>query len=512
MNQQKNYDSEFCGSLPLHLINQIQPYGALIVLSKVDLTIIQVSENIEKFTGFKHTDVVKQQIKRFISEDSFSELQSKSVAGLKGKVSLRLTFNETNISNSLLAICHQKDSYLLLEIERLEEDEYANRPFSNVYGEVRSALERINTAETVLEVCAKATEELKKLSGFDKIMIYRFDKDWNGEVIAEEMEAKMESYIGLRFPASDIPKQARGLYLQNPYRLIPTRDYTPVKIYPVINPVSGGFIDMSGCNLRSVPAVHLEYLKNMDVMASMSTAIIKDGELWGLISCHHRTEKHVSFDMCSVFELLSGIISSRIHAIAHQHQLQVSGQLHSIMAKLMEQVYVDDDTVRGITSHNITVLDLLQCTGAAVLYNKQYKTIGDVPDRYQVKELVLWLQGQNIEKLFTISSLSVVHEAALAYSNIGSGIIVLPIHAGKGEYVIGFRPEIVQTVSWGGNPNEAINFETNGVSYHPRNSFNIWQQTVSNTAARWTDEVLQTAEAFRNFLIESALKKVYDFL
>src|SRR5439155_4932601 len=132
------------------------------------------------------------------------------------------------------------------------------------------------------------------------VMIYQFDNNWNGTVIAEAMEAGMDSYLGLKFPASDIPKQAREMYRKNPYRFIPDVDYQPVRLYPVLNPVSGGFTDLTDSNLRSVAGVHLEYLRNMQVMASMSTRIVKEDQLWGLISCHHRTAKYLSYQMCSL--------------------------------------------------------------------------------------------------------------------------------------------------------------------------------------------------------------------
>jgi two-component system, chemotaxis family, sensor kinase Cph1 len=511
MEQKKNYDSEFCGSLPLHLINLIQPYGVLVVLNKADFRIIQVSENIETITGLNAQQAINTSIENYISADQFSELIQKFAKDITGKIPLNLTFAVNGIFYSFLALIHSRSEYLILEMEE-KETLSRKETFVDVYQEIKFAMAKINLTSTTEEICNTAIVELKRLSGFDKIMVYRFDEDWNGEVIAEIMEEGMESYLGLRFPASDIPKQARDLYLKNPYRLIPTIDYTPVKIYPVINSATNAFIDLGNCNLRSVPAVHLEYLKNMGVMASMSTAIIKDEQLWGLISCHHRSSKFLNYEMCSVFELMAGVISSRVSSIQNKEQMQTSSNAHTILGKLMEQVYIDDNPITAITNHDTSILNLLDAEGAAIIYNRKMNTVGNVPDNYQIKDLVLWLQGRNIEKVTTITNLSAEYEDAGAYTDIGSGVIVLPIHAEKGEFIIGFKPEVVQKVNWGGNPNDAINFEPNKVTYHPRNSFKLWQQTVQHTSLPWEKHFLQVAEGFRNFLIEYTLKKVYSMM
>lgn len=511
MQKNNNYDSEFCGSLPLQFINLIQPYGVLLVLSKEDFTILQASENIADITALSATDVVSKRLSDFLPQDQMQAIQQKTRAALSDKIPHRLTFSAGGKSYHFLGLMQARDNYVLLEMELIKKIS-KEELFADVYQEVKYAMAEINRAENSTDVCYAAIKELKRLSGFDKIMMYKFDENWNGEVLAETMAEGMDSYLGLRFPASDIPKQARAMYFKNPYRLIPTVDYTPVKIYPVLNPQTGGFVDLSNCNLRSVPAVHIEYLKNMGVTASMSTAVIKDEQLWGLISCHHKTEKHLSYEMCSVFELMAGLISSRISVIDNKCQSKMVWRLQQVQSKLMEQVYLDDDPVTALTNYEADILQLLDCGGAVILYNKKMQTKGLVPDRYEIQDLVMWLQNQQFDKVHAINNLSAVFENAATYSRLGSGIVVLPIHVEKGEYVIGFRPELIQNVGWGGNPNEALQFEKNNITYHPRNSFKLWRQTVESTSLPWSRHELEIAESFRNFLIEYTLKKVYSLL
>lgn len=508
MNQVKNYDSSFCGSLPIHLINLIQPYGLLLVLQKSDFKIIQVSENIESMTGLAASDATGTFLADYLPTVQWQLFQQKIATIGSGKVPIRLTFTYKSKTFFFLALIHIKEELLILELEETGKGE-SEQLFTDVFHEIKFAVEAINRAQDVQEICETAISELKRISGFDKIMLYKFDEHWNGEVIAEVMEPGMESYLGQHFPASDIPKQARELYRKNAYRLIPTRDYLPVKLYPVVNPVTDSFLDLGDCNIRSVAAVHIEYLKNMRVMASMSTAILKDGQLWGLIACHHTSEKFLNYEKCSVFEMMANYISNRISALIHAEQLQTRTQLQHMQSKLVEQIYLDDDLISALLDHDIKITSLLRCSGAVVLYNKKMMTTGNVPQRHEIKELVMWLQAKEISQVYINTNLSADFENAAAYPNIASGIIVLPIHLQKGEMVIGFRPEVVQSISWGGNPNEAIQFEKGSTKYHPRASFKEWKQIFQNCSLPFIPEEEIAAETIRNFLIEYTLKKVY---
>jgi light-regulated signal transduction histidine kinase (bacteriophytochrome) len=338
-------------------------------------------------------------------------------------------------------------------------------------------------------------------------MIYRFDSDWNGEVIAEEAEEGMELYMGLKFPASDIPKQARELYKVNPYRLIPNVEYSPIRLYPILNPLSNTFTNLSNSNLRSVAAVHLEYLRNMRVTASMSTRILKNGELWGLIACHHRTAKYLSYQTCSVFEMLSNIISAKISSVENADmQGYIAGQ-QGLLRKIVEGVYRQDSLENGLRQQENDLKALFGAGGVAIVSGKRTIRIGQTPGDAAIHDLVYWLQSRSITTTFQETSLSAQYEEAIAYADIASGLLALPIQPEKGGYVLAFRPEDVREVEWSGNPAEAVQFEPRHKTYHPRASFAIWQQKVLNTAPEWSAPDLEIAEAFRAFVIEYMLNK-----
>lgn len=298
------------------------------------------------------------------------------------------------------------------------------------------------------------------------------------------------------------------MYRKNAYRLIPNTDYKPVRLYPVLNPVTQGFTNLIDSNLRSVAAVHLEYLRNMQVMASMSTRIVKDGELWGLISCHHRTPKYLSYQVCSLFELLSNIISAKIASLQNQQVFHLQSQMLQLHAHIVEQLYKSKDLSSGIYQQQKSVLELLQANGLALVLNKEIQTIGTTPSIAEVEDLVFWLQTNGINKVQQITSLSGAYENAENYTAEASGLMVLPVQPDKGHYLLAFRPEAVRSVAWGGNPNEAITFEPGGKAYHPRNSFQLWQETVQKNAVPWKKEELEIAENFRNFVVEFTLNKL----
>ena len=168
------------------------------------------------------------------------------------------------------------------------------RPFSfpNTYQAVRGTVADLNRASSLQELYDITARAVRALTGFDRVMVYRYDADYNGEVVAEAKRADLNSFLGLHYPASDIPAQARALYEKNWIRLISDVDYAPAPIEPADHPATGAPLDLTYSTLRSVSPIHLEYLRNMGVRASMSISLLRDDKLWGLIACHHYAGPH----------------------------------------------------------------------------------------------------------------------------------------------------------------------------------------------------------------------------
>ncbi|MNK92693.1 Phytochrome-like protein cph1 [compost metagenome] len=509
MAERKNFDSEFCGNLPLHHVNLIQDYGYLLVIDPDGLNLIQASENVVEITGKPVQELIGKNIAEYIDDKDLHKIKDSLASGIRQKIPFDITIKGDKSAVQFHALMHIKEGYTLIELEKAGKSGQAS--FTQVFQEVKKIMAAIDQAGTVQEVCEIAVHELRKISGFDGVLMYRFDKDWNGTVVAEEKDDRLEPYIGQTFPASDVPKQARQLYLKNPYRLIPNRSAQPLRLYPVINPITNSFIDLSDCNLRGVAAVHLEYMKNMNIEASMSVRVIRNGELWGLISCHHLEPKYLDYEVCSVFEWLSAVISNGVSRILDKEKYDFSSALQHKRAVLTDRIYEEDNIISGLLPDDGTsLMDLFDASGALVVLNGRIDTKGSVPDKDAIDNLLLWIEGKTGSKVFATDHMSGLYDEAKSFADAGSGILVIPIDAAKGDYIICFRPEAVETINWGGDPNQAINFDKDGLRYHPRTSFKLWQETVKQQARPWREEELEIAETLRSFLFEFRTRQLYN--
>jgi len=510
MSENKNYDAEFCGKLAIHQTNSIQDYGYLLVLDVSSLEIIQCSENINEITSKSARELVGRDLTAIFLPKEVDLLKLEIARGERNRVPVKSVIHNCDVETFVNISLHVQKQLVILEIEK--GDAQNERSFTEVFQEVRSFISIIERSNSLEEICQESIREIRRLAGFDGIRMYRFDEDWNGTVIAEEIEGELESYLGQTFPASDVPRQARALYIKNPYRLIPNRLYKPFKLFPVLNPVTNGFIDLSDCNLRSVAAVHLEYMANMNVTASMSIRVMVGGELWGLISCHHITSKYLSAELRSVFEWLSMEISYRISAVVKQQKLSRSAELLRIKSIITENIFAKASIAKGILEdENENLLTLFKATGFAISLSGKITSAGLTPKTEELENLFLWLSGKGFANIFSSHGLGEVYEEALSYKEVVSGILVIPIDPGKGDFIVCFRSEVIRDIKWGGDPNQAINFEKNGTSYHPRNSFKLWLQTVRGQSDPWSPEELEIAELLRTFLMgfQSGQLRIY---
>lgn len=503
--QKKNYDSAFCGSLPLQHLNVIQPHGMLLVLDREAGLIIQASENVRDCLGIAAPDIINTPLAGYLDEAGWQVLHER----LKGKsaaqipLKLRLQYRDRSLETLCMPRAHT--DYLILEILPLRYPDTATgkQDFVDVFQQVKRIQTALDAAGDEDELCRIATRELRAFSGFDKVHVYRFDDDWNGKVVAEEKADEMEAYLGLTFPASDIPKQARQLYLKNPYRVIPNGGYEPVNMFPVVNPVTDTFVDLSGCEIRGVATVHLEYMKNMQIKASMSVRILlPEGRLWGLISFHHRTPKYPDYETCSVFELVSSAMSAKLASLVQKEQQLHYSRLQTLQTALIKQLMSEKRVVDELLQQQTELLALVNASGVAISYNQSIHAAGMVPSTDDVRELIHWLNGKELHEVYAVESLSTVYKPANRYADTGSGILAIPVQPARKEWIIFFRPEWVHEIEWGGNPNEAIRFEKDNVHYHPRNSFEVWQQVIFATSLPWQPYEIRVAAQFRYLLLD----------
>lgn len=501
MINRKKLDSDFCGSLPLHHINSIQDYGYLLVVDIKELTLLQASENLAGLFDTEIQEIIPSPLENILDEASIFKIKELIQSQLLYRIPLSLNLKHATVHEPYHALVHIKADYLIIELEKV--DQSRSRSFTEVYESIRHIGAALDKADTVQQVCDTAIRELRKLSGFDGILMYSFDKDWNGTVIAEDKDERLEQYLGQTFPASDVPKQARDMYLKNPYRLIPNRNYQPIRLYPVINPVTNAFIDLSDCNLRGVVAVHLEYMKNMAIKASMSIRVIYNQSLWGLISCHHIEDKYLNYEICSIFEWLSELISNRLSMVLNEDSHRRTQLLQLQRQAITDRIYATDQLLSGLLAEEAdTILTLFKANGAVMVINGRMESIGILPPKDELENLLLWLEGKSFNTIFSSSHLSEEYEDAAEFAAEASGLLFIPIESERAEFVVCFRPEVLQDINWGGDPNQTITFDKDGKNYHPRNSFTSWKETVRGHALTWQKEELAVAESLRTFLFE----------
>lgn len=502
MSKRPDYDASFCGKLPLHNINLIQPHGSLLVLGPDDLTIIQASENCSDMLGISARELPGQSLQRWIGRPA-EDILEKFRSGITEKLPFYFEVTASGEARQYLALIHAKPGYLVAECFKAGRNDNA---FVEVYQTLKHSFAEIELTQTIQHMSEVLTRQLKKISGFDRVLLYRFDKDWNGQVIAESKEDDIGSYLGQQFPASDIPRQARAMYQKNAYRMIPDRNYTPVKLYPVINPLTHAFTDLSDCSIRSVAPVHLEYLRNMNVSASMSFRLLKDEQLWGLISLHHREARYLDYETCSLFELLSSFISNHLAAILNRESFIFKTSLHEQKAALQQNIYQSSTLDQALLEQETKVTDLFSAGGAALLLQGRIYTTGLVPPAEFIEHVGFWLQSKNYDAVIAESNFASLFEEAGEYAGTASGILVLTLDKNAGDFLLLFRPEQETTINWGGNPGEAVRFGPDQKTYHPRNSFAIFREQIRQTSEDWKAEELDIAREFRNFLFEFLVK------
>ena len=494
---------------PIHVLTQIQPYGVLLVLQEPELTILQASRNTstlfgiapEQILGKRLDDILDAfQVDRFRAGLSHENLDliNPTKVWVKRKGDDYIVFD---------AIFHRSaDGFLVLELEPALTHE--NIPFLSFYHLARASINQLEATSNLQNFCQIIVREVRKVTGFDRVMLYKFDEDGHGEVVAEEKINEMESYLGLHYPESDIPQPARKLFLSNWIRVIPDAHAEPVELYPSNNPVTNQPIDLTLSILRSAYSCHLEYLHNMGVGASLTISLMKDQKLWGLIACHHRTPKQVPYELRKACEFLGRVIFAEISTREEAADYGYRMKLAHVQSALIDYMSRESNFVDGLVQHEPNLLELANATGAAVCFGGRWTMMGRTPPEEELNYLVQWLAKTVDEEVFYTDSLPLIYSDAERFKDVASGLLAIPIS--KRSYVLWFRPEVLQTVNWGGNPNHAYELKQSGSDLRlcPRKSFELWKETVRLKSLPWkqveVDATLELKKAIINIVLRQA--------
>ena len=509
-----------CDREPIHIPGYIQPHGLLFVLHGPELTICQISQNSADYVGMTPAQLLNQPITLLFAPHECEQFTQALFAAKQNEsncLSIPITVKgEAYLFDGLV---HRHNDLLILELENRRCINAINWPGQARVDQhfllVSQTIKRLHDTVGLRAACAVLAEEVRNYTDFDRVMVYKFHADGHGEVIAEAMAAGQEAFLGLHYPASDIPQQARQLYIRNWVRAITDVNYTPVAITPTLNPLTDAPLDLSHSVLRSVSPMHIQYLRNMGVTASMSISLIHNGQLWGLIACHHRTPKHLTYQERSACELLGVVMSLQLVTKEFSEDAVAESRQQQIQARLLHAV-AEDGIREGLAADSQDLLALVDAEGAAIVFADECKLVGQTPPATDVRALVAWLQqqpasGDLSSPIFQTNSLSAIYPAAAAYRACASGLLAIPLAKAQGDYLLFFRPEVLQTVNWGGDPNKPVEVHNDGLAtLTPRRSFALWQQTVAYKSLAWKAGHSAIASELRNALIVFIIERAQE--
>jgi two-component system, chemotaxis family, sensor kinase Cph1 len=487
-------DLSNCERELIHLAGSVMPHGVLLVVDESDHRVTVCSANTPSLL-FEHPDrVLGRPIDELLPSLDLSEAHVLEVGAMPTPVRVA---GGPSTDAGLLALIHRiDDRHLSVELEDLGRPEALDHP--DLADQLPLVLETLSATADIKELADELTRSFKALSGYDRVMLYRFDSEGHGEVVGEAREPRLESFLGLRYPSTDIPRRARDLYMRNRVRMLVDVDYAPV---PLLPPEVRSELDMSQCVLRSMSPIHLQYLRNMGVTGTLVASIIHDGMLWGLIACHHYSTKYVPYDLRATADLLAETAATRIAVLESYKRAEAEVKVRQLEAALIEEVQTSGDWKDVLVHRSGHLMRPVGAQGAALVHAGETLTVGLAPSRADLERLVTWLDDRVDQEFFHTSSLAVaapdLPDPPIAEA---AGVVAFRLSRFHGEYVIWFRGEQPRSVRWAGEPSRAKEIGSDPADLSPRRSFAVWNQLVRGTAVRWEPEDLSAAHAIGHSL------------
>jgi chemotaxis family two-component system sensor kinase Cph1 len=497
-------DLTACEREPIDSPGAIEPNGAMLVLGEDTLTILQASSNTQPFLNVAPEDLLGMRLTGLFPQEVVNQL----VSGVKGDCERRYISGLAARGGVLLdALVHRYKGLLIIEFEPGSQP-IASGP--DIFESLTTAVAELGGRLSVPGLCQRIAVRIRSITGFDRVMVYRFLEDDTGCVVAEDKPPDLVPYLGLRYPASDIPAQARRLYLLNTLRLKADVNAPVAALVPSVNPFTGTALDMTHCVLRAMSPVHVEYLRNMGVAASMSISIVKDGKLWGLVACHHGKAKIVGQPMRITCQVLARVFSSYI-AMAEEEGVRARvTAVSALTARVEERMRKDRDVVAALSAMGQDIATVIGAHGCAFIIRGEIVLLGATPTRLQVEGLSAWLSFNQREYLFSTERMSAVYDGAQEFDTVASGLLSVRIALGSPDFLLWFRPSITQVITWGGDPDKPVEKMSEGGRISPRRSFAKWQQTFHDSSEPWTSIDRSFASALRPVIAETLFLRMNE--
>jgi chemotaxis family two-component system sensor kinase Cph1 len=479
-------DLTACDLEPIRWPGAVQPHGHMLVLDAHTLALVASSA--------RWPTALRDAVLAALDHSALATLNPGSAPAGLGQ--LQLSGGE-----QLAVAAHRTLAHVIVECEPATADAGRPAPLDEL---VRQFLPRLQAEKSLRGLCALATDEIRRLTGFGRALVYRFDEDGHGEVLAESLAPGYDSYLGHHFPATDIPQQARALYLLNRFRLIPDASYQPVALVTVDGSAARE-IDLAQSLLRSVSPVHLEYMRNMGTLASMSVSIVVEGRLWGLISCHHHTPRGLAAPTRTACEHLGQLLALQIEVKESNADAAERLELRQLTLAMVAYLADADASLQRLAQHP-GLLRMARASGAAVVLDDAVWSIGEVPAPAQLVELAHWIAGLGVE-VYESDALAQHFAPAAAFVDRAAGVLALSISQVHRHVILWLRPELVRTVRWAGDPRKSVD-ESGRIQ--PRRSFASWTERIRGRSARWSSAETLAVRELREALIGIVLQRAEE--
>jgi len=498
-----------CDSEPVQTPGCVQAHGALLVLRLADLCITQASENVDAVLGHTVESILSRPVSTVIGIDGQRQLQALLAAQSLDRnpqhfLSLPAVLNAAGAAGMMDVTAHVIDGIAILEFE-LTGGADAGSP--EHYTSVKKIVARLQTADSLRQFCDFAVEEIRELTGMHRVMVYKFHQDGHGEIWAESKRADLAPWLGLHFPAEDFPKPARDIFSKIWLRPIPDIAGALAEMVPVLNSDTNKPLDMTYCFLRGVSVMYTEYLQNMKVSGSTTMAIRRDGQLWGLITCHHYDEpKHLSSQVRAACEFLAQVVSLQHNAIEDKEHLAYRLKLESVHLQLLTRA-ARENGIGGLATDAPSLLDGIEAGGASLYHDGCWQCVGKTPDVTQLTRLVDWLNDVALtgktQPMYATAWLAGDYPPAAAFANVASGLLAGRLSRSGRDMILWFRPETIQSVNWAGNPHDKVMVAgPNGPRLTPRASFALFVESVRERSLPWTLVECDAAAKMQGQLVE----------
>lgn len=500
-------DISSCDQEPVRFISAIQDHAVFFTFSKGDYRIQNFSQNIERL--FSSEDVLHKRINEFPFGRAFMPMLEYKIKSEEWNLYQEVFYKQEYQERTFEVHVFENDGLIACEIESLH---WLNLPDDFIPGRVSLRQSNILTkfkAKTDISNLGKdLCQEIRNITGLERVMLYKFSpEDWHGEVIAEDKVASAHSFMGHHFPASDIPKTARELYLRNRVRYIADSEDKGSPVTPVINSATGKIIDLSDSKTRAVSQVHLDYLVNMGVKTSYSVAITVHDELWGLIACHSPEKIFVGQDVRILCENIAEAFAIAVPLIEELKSEREITSFNDLLFSFFDKAKNGQNPLEFVFKNFKQVLELFSCDGFAYIHEDNVDLVGFTPTKNDLLEIASWLRAsfdQNGRSIIAIESLASIDKRWEKIGDLASGALAMKVDGLNNALFILFRREFVSTVVWGGDPRK-LEMRNYGGSINPRKSFESWQEVIRHTSTKWYSFEVNGARNFKTLLFDSLI-------